>query len=494
MSRVPKKYTFWSRVIINKVKKIFYILAALISAVAFTSCEDDDTFSASPSNVLTMVDTLSLDTVFTRIPSSSKSFWIYNKSGDGIRCANIKLQHGNQTGFRVNVDGQYLGENAGYQLSNVEIRKGDSIRVFVELTSKQNYADGPQLKEENLVILLESGVQQKVNLRAMTWDADTVHTLRVSSDTTIANLQRPLIIFKGIEVDSAATLTIGQGTTLYFHDDAGINVSGTLKCKGDSTANIVLRSYRLDNMFDYLKYEDAPGHWQGIHFTPSSYGNEIDFTDLHGSYDGIVCDSSDVSRLKLTLLNSTIHNCQGYGVKARSCQMLVGNCQITNTLRDCFHVVGGDVEMYNCTLAQFYPFDANRGNALYFSNTDGTYNIPLEGFTMVNSIVTGYAEDVILGTTCDDSTCVFAYRFHNDILRTEASKDTIAFTNVIWETPEDSINGDKHFVLVDIDKQRYDFHLDSLSTARGKADPKYALPFCRDGRKRDENYMNLGCY
>ncbi len=45
------------------------------------------------------------------------------------------------------------------------MRKGDSIRVFVELTSHQQYQNSPQLVEDNLLFTLEVGVQQKVNLK-----------------------------------------------------------------------------------------------------------------------------------------------------------------------------------------------------------------------------------------------------------------------------------------------------------------------------------------
>ena len=138
----------------------------------FAACTDDDSFSLSPSNVLTFsMDTVRMDTVFSTVPTSTRSFWVYNKSDDGIRCTSVRLANGNQTGFRVNVDGEYLSPTAGYQVQNVEIRNKDSIRVFVELTSPTNGKDGPQLIEDNLVFTLESGVEQRINLNAYTWDA-----------------------------------------------------------------------------------------------------------------------------------------------------------------------------------------------------------------------------------------------------------------------------------------------------------------------------------
>ena len=122
--------------------KTFLFIGVLL---LFCSCSDDDSFTTSRGNLLTFsTDTVSLDTVFSNVPTTTKTLWVFNRSGDGIRCANIRLEHGNQTGFRVNVDGTYLGTTNGYQTNEVEVRNKDSIRVFVELTSTMSYEDTPQ--------------------------------------------------------------------------------------------------------------------------------------------------------------------------------------------------------------------------------------------------------------------------------------------------------------------------------------------------------------
>ena len=87
---------------------------------------------------------------------------------------------------------------------------------------------------------------------------------------------------------------------------------------------------------------------------------------------------------------------------------------------------------------------------------------------MMGSIVTGYADDVVMGVSRpDDSLTVFNYFFENSLLRTPVVDDSIKFVNVRWETPDDSIQGKQHFVLIDEENLIYDFHLDSLSTAQG---------------------------
>ena len=144
------------------MKRIFYFLAIAWCLVA---CQDDDQFSASTGLRLEFPsDTLLMDTVFSRTPSSTYTFWVHNQNDTGIRMDRIRLKRGNQTGYRVNVDGIYLDNANGSQTSDVEIRRNDSLLVFVELTPGETGKQEPVLVEDDLLFTLESGVEQKVCL------------------------------------------------------------------------------------------------------------------------------------------------------------------------------------------------------------------------------------------------------------------------------------------------------------------------------------------
>ena len=74
------------------------------------SCADDESFSTSRGDVLSFsVDTLKMDTTFSNVPTPTRSFWVYNRTGKALRCQSVRLENGNQKGYRVNVDGSYLG-------------------------------------------------------------------------------------------------------------------------------------------------------------------------------------------------------------------------------------------------------------------------------------------------------------------------------------------------------------------------------------------------
>ena len=476
----------------------------LVFLFSLVSCNDDDTFTTSPQNCLSMpFDTLKMDTIFAKIPAASKNFWIYNYSGDGIRCANVRLQKGNQSGFRVNVDGIYLGEKTGYQTSDIEVRKGDSIRVFVEVTSPDNGSELYKELDDNLIFRLESGVEQVINLNAFAWKADVVRNLELKNDTTIDTTisGRALVVYGGITVDSLATLTIAPGSTIYFHDDAGIDVKGKLICQGTADKNITLRGDRLDDILknEHLPYDRMPGRWKGIHFHGDSYDNIIEYTDLHSGNNAVVCDSSDVSRRKLTINSSTIHNCDGYGVYAENSKVYVANTQITNAYMGCVVIYGGEVSLIHNTIAQFYLLERDKfaRAALTFANHSGTHTYPLN-LEVKNCIITGFAIDHVKKEKNDS--IAFNYHFYNSLLRTEV-KDTASakyYENIIWENVKDVKDttsiGAKNFVLVDTHLLQFDFHLDSLSKANGAADARWMLPLNREGVARDEKKVNMGCY
>ena len=435
------------------------IVPLVVTAMALTACSDNDSFSTSPSRLLTFsVDTLKMDTVFSNVGSSTYTFWCYNRSGDGIRLSTVRLLNGNQTGFRVNVDGSYLDNTMGSVANDLEVRDGDSIRVFVELTAPENRQTDPVGVEDQLVFLLESGVEQRVTLKSYSWDAVKLTDLTVSRDTLITS-EKPLVIYgEGIKVDSGAVLTL-RNTTLYFHDKAGITVNGTLK-----TENVVMRGDRLDHMFDYLPYDRISGLWRGVSFGRSSTGNEMTATEIRNAMTAVLIDSAaiDTTVQRLTMEHCVVHNAKGDGVCAYHSNITLSYCQLTNTLGDCLRICGGKAVVDHCTLAQFYPFDAQRGAALRFV---GQGDMTL---TCTNSLVTGYEADVVMGER-PDTTTVFVYNFSDCLLRTPmVEDDTLSFKRIQWETPKDSIQGKQHFVKIDEGNLDYDFHLDSLSTAQGK--------------------------
>ena len=439
------------------IRRLF-IFTALIVAL-LSACSDNDSFTTDRSAGLTFsIDTLRMDTMFSPVPSSTYNFWVYNRSNDGLRISTIRLERGNQSGFRVNVDGSFLNP----VVTNLEVRKGDSIRVFVEVTPFENMGEKPQLVTDNLLFLLESGREEKINLRTWAWDADKFTDLVVDHDMTIET-SKPIIFYgDSIRIKKGATLTV-RNTTLYFHASAGIAVEGSLVVE-----NSLLRGDRLDHMFDYLPYDRVDGQWPGVkvHIGGSLTMND---SELHSSYNGIICDSLSTA----TLTNTIVHNTKGHGLYAKAANVTLNYCQLTNAHGDCLSLVNGTTVVDHCTLAQFYPFSGNRGAALRFGHTD-KQKVTL---TCSNSLLTGYNDDVLMGEPLDAEKAVYA--FQNCLIRTpEITEFKEAFQDIIWEKPDDEFGGKQHFLHFDDVKFIYDFTVVEESPAyekkigRAFAEPK----------------------
>ena len=424
------------------IKRIFFFLIAALTLL--TACSDNDSFTTDRSHRLTFTtDTVRMDTLFATVPSATYTFWVHNQSGDGLRLRSVRLERSGQSGFRVNVDGSYLNP----VVNNLEIRQGDSLRVFVEVTAFENQSPDPQLVEDNLLFTLESGVEQRVNLRTYSWNAELWQTVDVTADQTIESTT-PIVVYGGINVAKDAALTI-KNTTIYFHDGAGITVDGAL-----TVENSLLRGDRLDHMFDYLPYDRVSGQWKGITVKPHAVGCLLLDSELRNAMDGIVADTTTV-----VLSGSTVHNCKGSGLWAHDCVVDIQYSTLSNTLKDCLTLLGCQATLDHVTLAQFYPFYANRGFALRFEPSEQVFSL-----TCSNTLVTGYAEDVIEGEVDENS----KYSFANCLLRTVVPEDTQFFKDVIWEKKDDEIQGKKHFVLVDEDNMIYDFRLKEESPAYEK--------------------------
>ncbi len=463
------------------MKKILPLLFLLVLA----SCGDLENWTTSTSATLSFSsDTVAFDTVITGAASGTETLVVYNGASDGVRITQVRLGQGASSPYQVNVDGQYLSDGVG---EDFEVRGKDSmyIRLFVNLPVTDT--DDIEEVDDELIFTLESGVVQHVVLTSHGLNVTILQGETIASDQTL-NANRPYQIFDSLVVEQGATLTLPAGCTLMFHDEAELVVHGTLLAQGTVDEPVTLRGDRTDRMFSYLPYDNTPNRWGGLHFTASSTGNVLTQMDLHSSDYGIQVDSCDYESLSspvLTMQNSVVHNIGGPGVTLQHTSALLTGSQISNTQGDCVNVNGGDVRLIHCTVAQFYPFSANRGDALYLQNV-WNGNVPsLTRFHLQNSVVTGYAEDVIMGYGLEDAEdgSRVDYLFQNSLLRTPASTDADRFVNCRWDLSDSlEVVGEDHFVTFDTYAFIYDFAPDSLSAIRGLADPTIAAQYATDRR------------
>ncbi len=440
------------------------------------SCGEMESWTTNPDVRLSFSrDTLAFDTVITGAGSATQTFVVHNAKEDGVRITQVRLAKGAESPFRVNVDGQYLYNGVG---QDFEVRGKDSIyvRAFVKMPVTDSY--DIEAQEDELQFTLESGVVQRVVLTSSGLNV-TVMRAKIVDNDTILTTERPYQVFDSLVVNPGCTLTLPAGCTLMLHDGADIIVYGTLRVEGTLEKPVILRGDRTDRMFPYLPYDNTPNRWGGVHIKGESRGNSFVQLDLHSSDYGITVDSTDMASLSepvLILENSVLHNIGGPGLTLRNTWAAVIGTQLSNTLGDVVSVTGGDVQFVHCTLAQFYPFSANRANALWLSNKDGENELPLYRAHFLNCVITGYAEDVMMGDLVQaEGMENINYLFQNSLLRTIVGDDMERFRNIKYDV-KDSVEvvAEENFKLFDTDNFWYDFAPDSLSAIRGLADYDYA--------------------
>lgn len=480
--------------------KLKFLLPMLVLLV--TACSDYESFSDDPSFRLAFSsDTIAFDTLVSTIPSSTKTLYVFNSNGDGMRISTIRLEGGADSHFRVNVDGRFLVDGTW---NDFEVLNDDSLVVRIEMTPPEAGSNEPLYFTDKLHFILENGATQTVVLSGGSIDAYIQRGgMIIENDATLLT-DKPYVIYDSLTVKHGATLTLTEGTTLMFHDKAALHVYGKLLVQGSIEKPVVLRGDRMDHMFDYLKYDNTPSRWEGIIIHKDSYGNELFQCDLHSSRFGIICEDTeqlnpDETMPSVTLNCCILHNIGGDGLQLNNCVSSVTNTQISNTLGHTVNINGGTHVFVYCTLAQFYPFVADIGNALHLASSadGGDYGL-LRKAHFINCVITGYGKDVIMGEyiaeDCD-------YLFHHCFLNTPIDESE-QFVNCIFDrdkkTGEDGkLVRQDNFTVFDTENFIYDFTPKPESLIRSLADPTYAgLPvFDRKGvsRTTDEG-PDAGCY
>lgn len=466
----------------------------LLLIILVASCDKYDSWTVSPSAKLNFSqDTVSFDTVFTNMSSPTRQLIVWNNNDDGVRIQHIHLAAGKESRFRVNVDGQYLYEGSG---DDFEIRRQDSIFVKLEVTLPENVNTPNPHYEDDLVFTLESGVTQQVRLIANGLDVQILRGLTIAGDMTFT-ADKPYLIYDSLVVGEGSTLNIEAGVRLMFHDDVDLIVRGTLLARGTMQKPVIFRGDRLDNLFDYLPYDNTTNRWGGIHFMSSSHDNLMEQCDVHSGNYGVILDKCDTEKPQLLLTNSIIHNVGGDGLLIDQGNVEVVGTQISNTLGHTVNQRGGASLFVHCTIAQFYPFSGDRGDALHLSNLQDEVELPLHAAYFINCVITGYADDVIMGEMTTSDEYEAPYLFHNCLLRTVKSEDDPHFQNIIYDDDKE-LSAAAHFQLMDTYNFLYDFTPVETSSIRGAADLSYAQEFCpvdRRGTSRlQQGGADMGAY
>lgn len=483
------------------VLKVWSMLLVCVAAIGVTSCTDNQEFSTDLNHRLSFsTDTIAFDTLFTEVSSATQAFLVYNHNKLALRVANLSLAGSEDSPYRVNVDGV-----AGTTFSDIVIRGGDSMYVFVEVTVDPRGQDAPFEVYDSLQFLLESGIMQQVIFTASGQDAIVLRGSVIDTDTHFTS-SRPYLVYDSLRVEEGSTLYMEPGTKLYFSNKVEVQVYGRIEAVGTFDEPIIFRGARTDRMFDYLPYDRLSAQWGGITLHEPSADNVFVHCDIHSGTYGLRAKGKDIDTHKLEMRNSQIHNVDEDALQLTSCKASFANSLFTNAGGNCVNILGGQMEFLHCTMANFFPWKSERGAAVNIANYVEEENAmyPLLGVQFVNSIVTGSKNDELTSTIVEktdtaDWSEYAKYTFIHSLINSWSAAhtpDSLHFFHITWEHKDSTAYGSTNFSNIDHDNFIYDFHLDSLSVARGIASEQYLdlLPCDKDGQQRPSVNVDAGCY
>lgn len=509
--------------------RFLYTLVLLGFIILWSSCRND--FEAIPStgNLEFSRDTVYLDTVFTNIGSSTHTFTVYNRSNEDIEIPSIRLGQGENSNYRLNVDGI-----PGKSFDNIQILAKDSIFVFVETTAdistlttseteflytdKILFDSGSNEQDVDLVTLIQDAVFLFPSRDAMTGAVETL-SLGMDADNNEVRIEgffledeqlrftneKPYVIYGYAAVPSNKTLTIDPGARIHFHEESGIIVANeaTLLVNGELSSDpdlmeneVIFESDRLESLFS-----DVPGQWGTIWLTAGSTGHVINHATIKNATVGILMDSNDgTSNPTLTISNTQIYNSSNVGLLARTGNVLGENIVINNS---------GQVSL-NCSLGGRYNFK-NSTFANYWTAGSGIRQLPTvlidnnlqvdaQNIVVADLIEANFTDCIIYGNQnlelrfSQVEGTAFNYNFKNCLIRfndIDGSfendplfnfSDSSLFENSI-------LNEDPDFR----DPFNNDFQIGETSAANGNATtPGSGTDIV--GKDRDPNAPDIGAY
>jgi hypothetical protein len=461
---------------LNKIPVFFF--GILISFFFLHACIDES-ISTDPSLKLAFSkDTLFFDTVFTSIGSSTTKIKVYNPNSKNVEIAAIGLGMGASSPYRINVAGS---ANANNQFTNVELRAGDSLFIFVEVTVNPQHVNSPVFIKDSIVFLTNSN-RQNVKLLAYGQDMTVLRNKKILNDTTLT-AEKPYLIYGDLVVDTAKTLTLEAGSRLYFHDQASLVVYGNLIAEGKPDSLILLRGDRTDRLFEEVPYNFVSNQWGGVLLLNKQGNHKFNFVRMNSGYVGIYFSNNDRNfRPQLEIKNSRIHNFLKYGLVVQNGDVLVANTEISNTGAYSVYLNGGKHRFIHSTIANYFnstnilmqPSGKEGNAALMIMELNRT--IPMETIFQ-NSIVSGSSsnEFEILSRFADKYNGTFSHSY----IRTEEPDPQLPmFSDIVWYGAKDTVFVNSYF---DREKLKYyNFMPDSVSPARDIGDYNVALQYPLD--------------
>jgi len=436
----------------------------------WSSCRKDFDFVPSNGTLQFSKDTVYLDTVFSNIGSSTYTLKVYNKSNSDISIPTLQLTRGENSMFRLNVDGiSGNGVRTGKVFEDVEILAKDSMFIFIETTidietlaaseAQFLYTDaiefdaGSELQKVELVSLVKDAVfiypRRSVDnstgetiIETLKFDIDgdgiedetNVQGRFLKDEELNFTNEKPYVIYGYAAVNDDKTLSIDAGARVHFHANSGLIITngGSLKVNGLPSIDQELLEGEVIFEGDRLEpsFENVPGQWQTIWLFEGSVANEIHHATIKNSVVGILSDGNQDDSDKLNITNSQIYNSSNFGILGRGTSIYGENIVINNSGQSAFAgTYGGSYNFVHSTLVNYWTHSFRQFPSVLLNNfiidqDNNTFTNPLDAANFTNCII--YGSDNPEFILDKDETDDFNFKFTNCLLRFDASELNIS--------------------------------------------------------------------
>ncbi|HEA28819.1 MAG TPA: hypothetical protein ENH91_02290 [Leeuwenhoekiella sp.] len=420
----------------------------LLTILSLSSCRDDFETTPSTGNLEFSRDTVFLDTVFSNIGSSTYSLKVYNKSNSLINIPTLGLERGEQSQYRLNVDGM-----GGKTFNNVEVLPRDSIFIFVETTLDANafpsdstsflYTDairfdtGQNEQQVELVTLVQDaiflfpqrnseGIKETLSLGENTDGEELlIEGYYLDDDQLTFTNEKPYVIYGYAGVPPERTLNIEAGARIHFHENSGIIVAGngSLHVNGSLSQDTLTMENEVIFEGDRLEpiYSDVPGQWGTIWLTAGSKNNLISHATIKNATIGLLVDANAGNgNPTLNIDNSQIYNSSNIGLLAQTATINGENLVFNNSgISSLSLSLGGNYTFKHATIANYWEQGFRQAAALQIDNfiptETGAVAADLVQANFINCIIAGNRSEEIELRALEEA--AFNYKFTNCLIR-----------------------------------------------------------------------------
>jgi len=440
------------------MKRYFYFSVFFCFLMLWSSCRKDFDFTPTEGSLRFSKDTVYLDTLFSNIGSSTYTLKVYNTTDNNISIPKIKLQKGQNSNYRLNVDGM-TGDTplTGKEFTNVELLAKDSMYIFIETTidiqslatnnTQFLYTDAIEFGQSNLqkvelVTLVKDAVfiypQQLTNpdgstvIETLNFDIDgdgiedetNIQGRFLEDNELIFTNEKPYVIYGYAAVDSGKTLTIEAGARVHFHANSGllvtsnasIHANGLLSSDTELMENeIIFEGDRLEPSF-----AEVPGQWQTIWLFEGSTNNTFNHTTIKNGTVGLLVDGNQDDAYKLEVSNTQIYNSSNFGILGRATNITAENLVINKSGQSSFAATfGGHYDIVHATIANYWTNSFRQFPSLLLNNftVDSEQNVipnDLSSATFTNCIIYGNDNPEVLLDPVSEAD--FNFKFNNCLI------------------------------------------------------------------------------